>query len=212
MLLPSTGFTCATFCSKDGTLTSGTRITVPLMVFGSSCWMSRSTAMIEAYSVPWAPETTASTGPGFVPLTTATGIDRAGSDPAGTSMAPRPMAPRAAVAVPTRTDESWARSEAATKSAVSMREFYSTRTHPANLSASVDIQQEARYFPVGIQQGNGAEVGGWRLEVGGWGGDGGHGGRWSMVDGRWSMSACAELKETAGVGRTFRSAGLIAES
>ena len=58
--------------------------------------------MIDAYSVPCAPETIASTGPGFAPLTTATGIDSAASDPAGTSIAPRPTCPRGAVAVPTR--------------------------------------------------------------------------------------------------------------
>src|SRR5262245_50990732 len=151
MLVPSTGFTCATFCSNDGTFTSGTRITVPLTAFGSSCWISRSTAMIEAYSVPWAPETTASTGPGFAPLTMATGMESAGSVPAGTSMAPRATAPRAAVAVPTRNDESWARREAAI-STVSMPEFYSSGPRPANPAASVDVQQEAGYSPVGIQQ------------------------------------------------------------
>jgi hypothetical protein len=102
MLLLSVGLTCATFCSNDGTLINGTRITVPLTVFGSSCWISRSTAMIEAYSVPCAPDTMARTGPGRAPLTTATGMVSAASLPAGTSMAPRPTWPLGATAVPTR--------------------------------------------------------------------------------------------------------------
>jgi hypothetical protein len=101
-------------------LTSGTRITVPLTAFASSCWTSRSTAMIDAYSVPCAPETMASTGPGFAPLTTATGIDSAASDPAGTSIAPRAACPRGADAVPTCTF--WAMTAAS--SMVSIRTFY----------------------------------------------------------------------------------------
>ena len=40
MLLPSTGLTCATFCSKDGMLTSGTGSTVPEISAGSSCPIS----------------------------------------------------------------------------------------------------------------------------------------------------------------------------
>ena len=58
--------------------------------------------MIEAYSVPCAPDTMARTGPGRAPLTTATGIASAASVPAGTSIVPRPVGPRAAAAVPTR--------------------------------------------------------------------------------------------------------------
>ena len=104
MLFPSTGLTCAIFCSKEGTLTSGTRITVPDTTAGSICWMSRSTAMIEAYSVPCAPETIARTGPGLAPCTTETGILSAASVPAGTSIAPNAFCPRAAVAVPTVND------------------------------------------------------------------------------------------------------------
>src|SRR6185369_10150236 len=57
--------------------------------------------MIDAYSVPCAPETMASTGPGRAPCTTATGIDSAASLPAGTSIAPKAVCPRLAFAVPT---------------------------------------------------------------------------------------------------------------
>ncbi len=67
MLLPSTGFTCGTFCSKDARLTSGTMTTVPEICAGSSFSISFSSAMIEAYSVPCAPATSASTGPGRAP-------------------------------------------------------------------------------------------------------------------------------------------------
>ena len=42
--------------------------------------ISFSTAMIDAYSVPWAPDTMASTGPGRAPWTTATGMLVAASD------------------------------------------------------------------------------------------------------------------------------------
>src|SRR6185436_18655415 len=152
MLLPSIGLTWAIFCSKDGTLTSGTRMTVPRTACGSSSWISRSTATIEAYSVPCAPETTASTGPGFAPLTTATGIARAASAPAGTSIAPRPTVPRAAAAVPTR-NGSWATSAAARRRACMAELYHAVRA--GNLSTSVDVQQESGYFPVGNQQDRG---------------------------------------------------------
>src|SRR5262249_38612830 len=101
MFLPSTGLTCGTFCSNDGVFSSGTRMTVPDTSAGSSRSMSFSTATIEAYSVPCAPATSASTGPGFVPVTTATGIARAGSEPAGTARTPVAFWPDAADAVPT---------------------------------------------------------------------------------------------------------------
>src|SRR6266511_2458816 len=101
MLLPSMGLTCGTFCSKEATLTSGTRTTVPESVAGSSAWMSFVTATIDAYSVPCAPETSARTGPGFVPRTTATAMDVPGSTPAGTSIVPKTFFPATAVAVPT---------------------------------------------------------------------------------------------------------------
>src|SRR5258708_26667599 len=57
--------------------------------------------MMEAYSVPWAPETSASTGPGLVPWNTATGIAVAASTPAGTWRKPMAFCPGEAVAVPT---------------------------------------------------------------------------------------------------------------
>src|SRR5258707_15302503 len=57
--------------------------------------------MMEAYSVPCAPLTNASTGPGFAPRITATGMEVAASDPAGTSKNPMTFWPAEAVAVPT---------------------------------------------------------------------------------------------------------------
>src|SRR6266545_6661893 len=63
--------------------------------------MSFVTATIDAYSVPCAPETSARTGPGFVPRTTATAMDVPGSTPAGTSIVPKTFFPATAVAVPT---------------------------------------------------------------------------------------------------------------
>src|SRR5579864_3612849 len=57
--------------------------------------------MIDAYSVPCAPETSASTGPGLAPWKTTTGIEAAASTPAGTSRVPVAFCPGAAVAVPT---------------------------------------------------------------------------------------------------------------
>ena len=76
-------------------------IIVPEISAGFSRPMSFSSAMIEVYSVPCAPATSASTGPGFAPFTTATGMLRAASTPAGTSMEPVAFCPRVAVAVPT---------------------------------------------------------------------------------------------------------------
>jgi len=60
-------------------LTSGTRITVPDSVVGSiagrgSAPINISTARMDAYSVPCAPLTTASTGPGRAPWMTDTGM------------------------------------------------------------------------------------------------------------------------------------------
>ncbi len=101
MFLPSIGFRCGTIRSNDGTLTSGTRISVPESCAGSTAPMSRSTATIDAYSVPCEPDTTASTGPGFAPCATTTAMLSAGSAAAGTSMAPEAFSPRAAFAVPT---------------------------------------------------------------------------------------------------------------
>ena len=62
--------------------------------------------MIEAYSVPWAPDTMARTGPGRAPCTTATGMLVPASTPAGTSMNPVAVWPRVARAVPTAKVES----------------------------------------------------------------------------------------------------------
>ena len=56
MLLLSVGLTCGTIFSNDGTLTSGTRIRVPDTSAGLTASISISTAMIDAYSVPCAPD------------------------------------------------------------------------------------------------------------------------------------------------------------
>ena len=101
MFLPSTGFRCGTIRANDGTFRSGTMTSVPDSADASTAAGSFSSAMIEAYSVPCAPASSASTGPGLAPLTTITGIDSAASLPAATSMAPTAICPGAAVAVPT---------------------------------------------------------------------------------------------------------------
>ena len=74
---------------------------MPDICAGSSSWMRRSTARMDAYSVPCRPETTARTGPGLAPCTTATAMFVAASTPAGTAMTPVTFCPRAAAAVPT---------------------------------------------------------------------------------------------------------------
>src|SRR6266478_1193163 len=101
MLLLSTGLTWGTFCSKDWMLMSGTRMTVPMTCAGSRAAMSFSMAMMETYSVPWAPETRARTLPGLAPFTTTTGMLVAASTPTGTSRVPEDFSPGAAEAVPT---------------------------------------------------------------------------------------------------------------
>src|SRR6267143_3265635 len=101
MLLLSTGLTWGTFCSKDWILMRGTRMTVPVTWAGSRAAMSFSMAMIETYSVPWAPETSARTLPGLLPLTTTTGMLVAASTPGGTSRVPEDFSPGGAEAVPT---------------------------------------------------------------------------------------------------------------
>src|SRR5438552_12179301 len=83
MLFRSTGLICGTFCSNDWILTRGTIMTVPEISAGLSRPINLSSAMIEAYSVPCAPETSASTGPGFAPWKTATGMLSPASLPAG---------------------------------------------------------------------------------------------------------------------------------
>src|SRR5262245_26162191 len=100
-LLPSTGLTWGTFCWKEARLISGTRMTVPEICAGSRLSISFSIAMIDAYSVPWAPATSARTGPGLLPCTTATGMSSPASAPAGTARIPVAFWPRFAVAVPT---------------------------------------------------------------------------------------------------------------
>ena len=74
MLLLSVGLTCGVIFSNDGTLMSGTRMSVPETSAGLTVSISRCTARIDAYSLPWAPDATASTGPGRAPWTTATGM------------------------------------------------------------------------------------------------------------------------------------------
>ena len=73
---------------NEATFSNGATITVPVIVLGSSCPMIRVSATIDVYSVPWLPATSATTGPGRVPLTTAMGRSVAESTPAGTRMAP----------------------------------------------------------------------------------------------------------------------------
>jgi hypothetical protein len=58
-------------------------------------------ATIDVYSVPCAPETKATVGPGFTPRTTATPIVSAESLPAGIAIVPYAVFPGAAVAEPT---------------------------------------------------------------------------------------------------------------
>src|SRR3979411_373277 len=101
MLLPSTGFTCGTFCSNDAILTNGTMMTVPEISAGLSSCITFSSAMMDAYSVPCAPATRARVGPGFGPRITATGIFVPTSLHADTSMNPVTACPVTAIAVPT---------------------------------------------------------------------------------------------------------------
>src|SRR5712692_4937905 len=110
MLLLSMGLTWGTFCSKDWMLMSGTRMTVPVTWAGSRAAMSFSMAMMETYSVPWAPETRARILPGLAPFTTTTGMLVAASTPAGTSRVPVDFSPGAAEAVPT-VKRDWAETE-----------------------------------------------------------------------------------------------------
>src|SRR2546429_1993799 len=77
-------------------LMSGTRMTVPVTCAGSRAAMSFSMAMMETYSVPCAPETSARTLPGLAPFTTTMGMLVDASTPAGTSRAPADFSPGAA--------------------------------------------------------------------------------------------------------------------
>ena len=76
-------------------------MTVPLSFFASIRAMSCCMATIDVYSVPCAPETKATVGPGFTPRTTATPIVNAESLPAGIAIVPYAVFPGAAVAEPT---------------------------------------------------------------------------------------------------------------
>src|SRR5882762_2062968 len=112
MLLLSMGLTCGTFCSNEAMLTSGRIMTVPEICAGSRLPITPSRAMIDAYSVPWAPETSANVGPGLLPRMTTTGIWVAASEPARTSSVPVAFWPDSAVAVPTvNGDCGWAAAE-----------------------------------------------------------------------------------------------------
>src|SRR5262245_49750694 len=101
MLFRSIGFMCGVICWNDAMLMIGTTITVPVSAFASMRGMSRWSATMELYSVPWLPATNATTGPGRAPWITATGMASAESEPAGTGMMPVAVVPRCAVAVPT---------------------------------------------------------------------------------------------------------------
>src|SRR5882724_9482272 len=92
---------CGTIFSNDATLSSGTMITVPDNVAGSILAISRVSATTDAYSEPCAPDTNATTLPGFAPCTTATPTDVPASEFGGTTISPYASFPRAAVAVPT---------------------------------------------------------------------------------------------------------------
>src|SRR5437764_1486809 len=63
MLLLSTGLTCGVIFSNDAMLTMGTSTSVPDSSTGLTRAIRSSTAMIDAYSDPCEPATTASTGP-----------------------------------------------------------------------------------------------------------------------------------------------------
>src|ERR1043166_1176650 len=82
-------------------LMRGTMMTVPEISAGFSMPINFSSAMIDVYSVPCAPATSASTGPFRAPWITATGMLKAASLPAGTSIVPVAFWPGATVAVPT---------------------------------------------------------------------------------------------------------------
>src|SRR5262245_16207573 len=87
---------------------SGTMMSVPLSSAGSTVALSFSSAMMDAYSVPWEPATIASLGPGFAPLMTMTGMLVAASAAAGTWMNPVARWLEWAVAVPTVKSAAWA--------------------------------------------------------------------------------------------------------
>ena len=65
-----------------------TRMAAPRMRAGSSSRRSRWSAMIDVYSYPCVPATSARTGPAAAPLATVTGMRVPGSTPSGTSIQP----------------------------------------------------------------------------------------------------------------------------
>src|SRR3954463_6455668 len=77
---------------------------------------------MDAYSVPCAPATSASVGPGRAPLTTMTGMLAAVSLPAATAITPFARVPGRAVAVPmVRSAASAGRQRAAANNVVNVR-------------------------------------------------------------------------------------------
>ena len=56
MFLLSVGLRCGVMRSNDGTLTSGSRMSVPDTSAGLTASISRSTATIDAYSLPCEPD------------------------------------------------------------------------------------------------------------------------------------------------------------
>ena len=88
MPLPSIGFTWTIIWVNEATFSSGATMTVPEMVLGSSRPIIRGSATIDVYSVPGLPATSATTGPGRAPLTTATCRLVAESIAAGMLMTP----------------------------------------------------------------------------------------------------------------------------
>jgi len=78
-----------------------TRITDPVIRFGSRRASTRGKAMIDVYSYPCVPATSARTLPGRAPWTTLTGIRVPSSTASGTSIQPDAASPRAALTPPT---------------------------------------------------------------------------------------------------------------
>src|SRR5438874_693127 len=146
MLLLSIGFTCAIFCWNEFTFTSGTMMTVPASCDGSRSAITRSSAMIDAYSVPCAPETSARTGPGRAPCATTTGMLSAASDPAGISIVPETFSARPARAVPTTNASSPGPARAASKRAVAVMFMVLMYAFPANPHARARTNVDIRVF------------------------------------------------------------------
>src|SRR5260370_613895 len=127
-LLPSTGFRCGTICANDARLSRGSTTSVPERLPGSTDGTSLCMARIDAYSVPWAPEISASTGPGRAPLITMMGRLVLASAPADTARKPLARCPVRAVALPKVTSAAGA------------------ALHSASAISKVDL--EAKVFPL----------------------------------------------------------------